>query len=36
MRPAKTLRFLDTNILLRYFTRDDEERASRALALLLF
>ena len=27
-------RFLDTNILLRYFTRDDEEKARRALALL--
>ncbi|MCL5075740.1 MAG: PIN domain-containing protein [Chloroflexi bacterium] len=30
MRP----RFLDTNVLLRYFTRDDEEKARRALALL--
>ena len=28
-------RFLDTNILLRYLTRDDEEKAHRALALLL-
>lgn len=28
-------RFLDTNILLRYFTRDDEEQARRALALLI-
>lgn len=28
-------RFLDTNILLRYLTRDDEEKARRALALLL-
>lgn len=28
-------RFLDTNILLRYFTRDDPEKARRALALLL-
>lgn len=27
-------RFLDTNILLRYFTRDDEQKARRALALL--
>lgn len=27
-------RFLDTNILLRYFTRDDEEKAQKALALL--
>ncbi len=27
-------RFLDTNILLRYFTRDDEEKAEKALALL--
>jgi predicted nucleic acid-binding protein len=27
-------RFLDTNVLLRYFTRDDEARAGRALALL--
>ena len=30
-----TVRFLDTNILLRYFTRDDEEKAGRALTLLL-
>jgi len=28
-------RLLDTNILLRYLTRDDEEKARRALALLL-
>lgn len=28
------LRFLDTNILLRYFTRDDEEKAQKALVLL--
>jgi predicted nucleic acid-binding protein len=28
-------RFLDTNILLRYLTRDDEEKAEVALALLL-
>ena len=28
------LRFLDTNILLRYFTRDDESKAQKALALL--
>lgn len=28
-------RFLDTNILLRYFTRDDEPKAERVLALLL-
>ena len=27
-------RFLDTNVLLRYLTRDDEEKAQRALALL--
>src|SRR5437867_11479387 len=27
-------RFLDTNILLRYLTRDDQARADRALALL--
>lgn len=26
--------FLDTNILLRYLTRDDEEKAKRSLALL--
>jgi uncharacterized protein len=30
-----SLRFLDTNVLLRYFTRDNEEKADRALALLL-
>ena len=29
-----TPRFLDTNILLRLFTRDDEAKARRALALL--
>lgn len=28
------LRFLDTNILLRYFTRDDAQKARQALALL--
>jgi predicted nucleic acid-binding protein len=28
------MRFLDTNILLRYLTRDDAEKAERALALL--
>jgi predicted nucleic acid-binding protein len=28
------MRFLDTNILLRYFTRDDEDKAQHALALL--
>jgi predicted nucleic acid-binding protein len=28
-------RFLDTNILLRYLTRDDENKAQRALSLLL-
>jgi uncharacterized protein len=27
--------FLDTNILLRYFTRDDEQKAQRALDLLI-
>ena len=27
-------RFLDTNVLLRYFTRDDERKAERARALL--
>jgi predicted nucleic acid-binding protein len=27
-------RFLDTNVLLRYFTRDDDEKAEAALALL--
>ena len=27
--------FLDTNVLLRFFTRDDEEKASRARDLLL-
>jgi predicted nucleic acid-binding protein len=27
-------RFLDTNILIRYFTRDDEEKAQKAFALL--
>ena len=30
-----TVRFLDTNILLRYFTRDDEQKAQRALNLLM-
>lgn len=29
-----TQRFLDTNVLLRYFTRDDERKADAALALL--
>lgn len=28
------IRFLDTNILLRYFTKDDEEKAQKALGLL--
>jgi uncharacterized protein len=28
------MRFLDTNILLRYFTKDDEDKAQKALALL--
>jgi uncharacterized protein len=28
------MRFLDTNILLRYFTRDDEEKAHKVLVLL--
>lgn len=28
------MKFLDTNILLRYLTRDDEQKASAALALL--
>jgi predicted nucleic acid-binding protein len=28
------MRFLDTNILLRYFTKDDEAKALKALALL--
>lgn len=28
-------RFLDTNILLRYLTRDDEEKADQTLSLLL-
>jgi len=28
------MRFLDTNILLRYLTKDDEQKARRALALL--
>jgi predicted nucleic acid-binding protein len=27
--------FIDTNILLRYFTRDDEQKAQRALNLLM-
>ncbi len=30
-----TRRFLDTNILLRYLTRDDEQKAQRSLALLM-
>lgn len=29
------LRFLDTNVLLRYLTRDDKEKADQALSLLL-
>lgn len=29
------MRFLDTNIILRYLTRDDEDKARRALALML-
>jgi predicted nucleic-acid-binding protein len=28
------MRFLDTNLLLRYFTRDDEEKAQKVLSLL--
>lgn len=28
------MRFLDTDLLLRYFTRDDEEKAQRVLTLL--
>lgn len=28
------MRFLDTNVLLRYFTKDDEAKAQKALALL--
>ena len=28
------MRFIDTNIFLRYFTRDDEEKAQDVLALL--
>ena len=28
------IRFLDTNLLIRYFTRDDEDKAARVLALL--
>jgi len=28
------MRFLDTNLLLRYFTRDDEEKARAVLELL--
>ncbi len=31
---SDALRFLDTNVLLRYFTRDDEAKAHKALALL--
>lgn len=34
MNTTIATRFLDTNILLRYLTRDDEEKARRALALL--
>jgi predicted nucleic acid-binding protein len=30
-----SIRFLDTNILLRYLTRDDEDKAQRALHLLM-
>src|SRR4051812_9118106 len=29
-----TMRFLDTNTLIAYFTRDDEQKAQQALALL--
>ncbi len=29
------MRFLDTNVILRYLTRDDEDKAGRALALML-
>ncbi len=29
------MRFLDTNVLLRYLTRDDEPKARRALALMV-
>jgi predicted nucleic acid-binding protein len=32
---ATATRFLDTNVLLRLFTRDDERKAEAALALLL-
>jgi len=28
------MRFIDTNLFIRYFTRDDEEKAQRVLALL--
>jgi len=28
------MRFIDTNLFIRYFTRDDEEKAQKALALL--
>ena len=28
-------RFIDTNVLIRYFTRDDEEKARRSLELLV-
>lgn len=31
---APSPRFLDTNVLLRYFTRDDERKAAAALELL--
>lgn len=29
------MRFLDTNVLIRYLTRDDEDKAERALTVLL-
>jgi len=28
------MRFIDTNLFIRYFTRDEEEKAQRVLALL--
>ena len=28
------MRFIDTNLFIRYFTRDDEEKAQKVLALL--
>jgi len=28
------MRFIDTNLFLRYFTRDEEEKAQKVLALL--